>query len=63
MSMVVPAVKGTATVINREGYCSCAAAPVQTAIAVASTAAANFMGFIPLLPSAWATCSRAVRFS
>jgi len=45
MSMVVPAVKGTATVINREGYCSCAATPVQTAIAVASTAAANFMGF------------------
>src|SRR5262249_564026 len=52
MSMVVPAVKGTTTVIIREGYCSCAAAGAPTAIAVASTAVAKFTGFIPLLPSA-----------
>src|SRR5262245_23940724 len=62
MSMVVPGVKGTTTVINREGYCSCAAAGAQTAIAAASIIVANFTGFITLLPSSWATCPRAVRF-
>jgi len=44
--MVVPGVKGTTTVINRDGYCSCAAAAAQTAIAVASTNAAKLARFI-----------------
>src|SRR5262249_34004350 len=49
MSMVVPGVKGTTTVINRDGYCSCAAAPAQTAIAVASTNAAKLALHLALL--------------
>src|SRR5499427_8928134 len=62
MSMVVPAVKGTTTVTNREGYCSCAAALVPTAIAAASRTAANFTDFIALLPSIRATRPRAAVF-
>src|SRR5262245_42794162 len=63
MSMVVPAAKGTTTVIIRQGYGPCAAAAVHAAIAAASMTVANFTGFITLLPSTGATPPRAVRFS